>query len=951
MDQSNLSILLLPPDRIVAPYSWAGHVPFAMLLVQLAQPRLLVELGTHSGNSFNAFCQAVAHLGLTARCFAVDTWEGDPHAGNYGPEILVDLQTYQQGRYDSFATLCQTTFDAACDKFADGSIDLLHIDGLHTYEAVRHDFETWLPKLSERAVVLFHDTAVRRADFGVWRFWEEVSGRYPALEFPHSNGLGVLAVGAAVPATVRTLMKTEHGRTNGLLALCEHLGTAIVATHLLRDTEQALQCCNTHLAQIHTACQEARQLADNTMRDARRQRRAYESHIRDLECQIVTKETTLASIYASRSWRVTRPLRATTSVVKLGLHKTEAIYRLLPVPLRARLRPLLHPLRQSLLGAVTTTPLHLDQRASRYIAAIASLDRPPPDRFDFPEVAAPGFSVVLAAKDASATRRCLAALLPQCAPHACEVIICAAADCIIALASCLSGARFVASDKADAMCIFATGAAAARGNQVLCLTDACLPLPGFVDELFRVASPTASCVVPKLVTRDAHLAYPAVSGDDNDPLAPEFNFLRRIDTLPPPAFLATRATVAQADNTNVLVGIYHPLAEALLTDSTALPVVFFGDGGPHILILDLHTPTPDMDSGSVDAFFLMRLLTEMGYRVTFAPVADLAFRPRYTQDLQRIGVECLYRPHESSIAGHLHEVGARYDYIILSRLAVAEEFIDLARHECPQARLLFNTVDLHFLREMRQAEVERDARLARQAMHTRRLETGVMQRADATLVISEAEAELLRREFPEIRCFHLPLIMEIDDRLDTPFAERRDMFFIGGYKHRPNVDAVLYFVRNIWPAITARLPGVRFHIVGSHPPPEIEALTSDNIIVAGFVADVSPYFNEYRLSLAPLRYGAGLKGKVGRSLGYGCPVVATPIATEGMALCNGKDALIADTDEDFVAATVRAYEDATLWQQLAEGGRAYFEENFSLTAGRKRLAVIFADLGGDTVLL
>jgi hypothetical protein len=228
------------PDRHDVLSAWNGHIPFAMCLMDLAKPRVFVELGTHWGVSYCAFCQAVRELGLSTQCYAVDSWEGDPHASFYTSEVYSDLKAYHDPRYSHFSKLLKLTCDGALSRFQDGTVDVLHIDGYHTYEAVTHDFESWLPKLSEQAVVLFHDTNVRDRDtFGVWRFWDGIKDKYPSFEFLHSYGLGVIAVGERLPEPMRDFFNMPSERRAEVQQFFTNLGD-----HLTELNNSALQLEN-----------------------------------------------------------------------------------------------------------------------------------------------------------------------------------------------------------------------------------------------------------------------------------------------------------------------------------------------------------------------------------------------------------------------------------------------------------------------------------------------------------------------------------------------------------------------------------------------------------------------------------------------------------------------------------------------------------------------------------
>jgi O-antigen biosynthesis protein len=303
------SIDLYRPVRTEVPSAWFGHVPFGHWLAAELRPALLVELGTHNGVSFASFCDAVLDAELSTTCFAVDTWQGDPQAGEYGEEVWTDWNAFAHHRYGDFLHLLRMTFDEAVERFADGSIDLLHIDGLHTYEAVRNDVDRWLPKVSARGVVLMHDIAERDRDFGVWRVWDELKAAYPSFEFHHEHGLGVLAVGAEVPEAVRPFVEADDREAARLRARFAGAGDRLVLDEERLGLHRRLaQSYGDREAETAQAAARIASLEAElgTVRPEHDRLRADNSGLR----------RQAAELRASTSWRVTAPLRSVSSAVR-----------------------------------------------------------------------------------------------------------------------------------------------------------------------------------------------------------------------------------------------------------------------------------------------------------------------------------------------------------------------------------------------------------------------------------------------------------------------------------------------------------------------------------------------------------------------------------------------------------------------------------------------------------
>ncbi|KAF1017632.1 MAG: N-acetylglucosaminyl-diphospho-decaprenol L-rhamnosyltransferase [Stenotrophomonas maltophilia] len=366
-------------------------------------------------------------------------------------------------------------------------------------------------------------------------------------------------------------------------------------------------------------------------------------------------------------------------------------------------------------------------------------------------------------------------------------------------------------------------------------------------------------------------------------------------------------------------------------------------GGRQVLILDEEVPRPERDSGSLRQVNLIRLLLQAGAHVVFVPTRR-EHGGAATEALQQMGVEVWYAPFLDGVAGWLRQHGARIDVAMMVRHHVANECLPLVKRYAPQARTVFDTVDLHYLRERRGAEVAGDAALLRDAARTRASELAVMDRCDVTVLVSAAERDQLRADAPQVRVELVSNLHEVAGA-GAPRQERHDLVFVGGFRHPPNLDAMTWFIGEVFPLLRAQLPQVQLHCIGAGATDALLALaaTRPGVHMHGFVEDIVPYMDGARIAIAPLRFGAGVKGKINLSMAHGQPVVGTTCAVEGMHLRAGHDVLVADDAAGFAAAVARLYQDAALWQQLSQAGLANVAEHFSLDAARTTVQRVFFD--------
>lgn len=781
-----------------------------------------------------------------------------------------------------------------------------------------------------------------------------------------------------------------------------------------------------------------RQLQDAEERvrvsEARRQsiERQLEQRLREVDDALQRRDAEIDTIYASLSWKLSRPVRGAGRALRALRHgavaSVQPLWHRLPIPgnVRYRLKSLAFRRLSPFVRGTRAYAAWLEQarwieQGARALQGSEQAYPPAPVvedlRIEGGVAVNPLVSVIIPVHNKlDYTLACLDSIAKQLPATPIEVLV--VDDCSndetearLSVRDDIRYLRNAVNLGFVGSCNY--GATEACGEYLFFLNNDTLVLDGWLDALVLSFSEheDVGLVGSKLIYADGRLqeAGGIIWADASgwnwgrlaDPGAPEYNFVRDVDYCSGAALMVRRALfnelggfdqryapayyedtdLAFAVRAHGLRVLYQPFSQIVHYegvsagtdlssgmkayqvrnrelfldkwrhvlvahgDSQSRPPRLSADRRPvgRMLLIDDCTPTPDQDSGSLDMINYLRMLISFGYRVTFIPKSNLLHFGAYTTALQTMGVECLYHPYIDSVQSVIAERGSEFDVVMLARAGTAYACIDAVRDGCRDAKVIFNTVDLHFLRERRRAELETGRAESAEATEMERIERYVMERADTTIVISRVEEALLAQEAPDVRVRVIPLLREIPGR-SGGFDGRNGIVFVGGFRHPPNVDAMRWFCAEIWPSIRAELPDVTLSIVGSHMVPEVEALAGNGVHVVGFVEDISGIFAQARLSVAPLRYGAGQKGKVVTSLGFGVPCVLTGIAAEGLGLGETDGALFADEPADFAHAVVRLYQDAELWQRLSDGGLALVNREFSVDANRRKLEDLLREL-------
>lgn len=358
-------------------------------------------------------------------------------------------------------------------------------------------------------------------------------------------------------------------------------------------------------------------------------------------------------------------------------------------------------------------------------------------------------------------------------------------------------------------------------------------------------------------------------------------------------------------------------------------LIFWGNSPSkkNILVIDHHIPFFDRDAGSYRMYNLLKIFTELNYNVNFIG-DDINHLEPYDTVIEHLGVQVLYYPKIRSIKNFLSRWGQYYQIVIISRPNVAEKYFDDVRFFCYNAKIVYDTVDLRYLRQVRLAELKNDKKLMKKANKLKEIELQLIQKSDVIFVVSSIEKRILLQQNPLLNIHVVSLIYDINYP-PSNFVQRQDLLFLGGFLHSPNVDGIEWFIKEIFPLIMKIRPDIKLYIVGDNPPKKIQTFSSRNIIITGYQEDLSGFFNHCRVFIAPLRFGAGLKGKIIHSMSNGLPVVTTTIGSEGIGIIDGYNGFVSDDPALFADKVIQLYQREEIWNKFSIAGIEHIKNNYS----------------------
>lgn len=1007
-----LQIIQFQPKWVKRPLSWVGHLHFANFLINEIKPHIFVELGTHSGNSYFSFCQAVKDLGIATKCFAVDTWEGDEHSGKYGNEIYNEV-VVNNDLYSNFSTLLRMTFDSALIKFENKSIDILHIDGMHSYDAVKHDFESWLPKLTDNAIVLFHDTQVKSNNFGVWKLWEELKEIYPInIEFKNSNGLGVLQLNNLSNNKNIDWLIQNSAISIDLARYITSVGENFLK---LKEVELDLQEKEIKYNEINLL-KEVNDLKIN-LSEIKKQLRQSSSVLYEIQNKNTQISIELFNIINSISWKITVPIRELKRWVKFP---KKQVFRYLEfvvdspwfqfpeqlrnkvinfiskqtnkekadlVVLRERLK--INDMLEKSSELKKIKNLSEDQRIKLLLQIIDDIG------ISIPTHETPIVSVIIPVYGhLDYTLAAIVSILKNIPTNTFELII--VNDCSpdfsykvlkeikgVILLNNLENEGFISSCN--------KGAGLAKGKYLYFLNNDVEVLSGWLDNLVETFDnfPGTGLVGSKLLFENGLLqeAGGIIWSDGSawnfgrmlDPLDPLYNYAREVDycsgasiMIPkiifdelggfddhfkpayyedvdiafklrdkgyrviyqPLSVVIHHEGISSGTDLNKGVKAYQGINQLKFYDRWEKRLVNYQNPGENsdaakdrrhlhrILVLDNNTLTPNEDAGSLLIFNLCMLLRELSFQVTFIPTAAMLEVDKHTKRLQKVGIEVIYAPYTPNLEFHLKSSGNRYEAVMMVRPDCVIGAIDLVNQYCPDAQKIFHTIDMHHIRMIRESIVKNSDSIMSDALKMKAQEFSAINKSDCIIAVTAEDAAVIRKEMPDKNIFIFGMILN-QHKFVKSHQTRNGLVFVGGFGHAPNKDAIAYFVQEVMPTLITFHPDLVLSIVGSNIPEDIYQLESENIQVVGHVDNLDNFLSDRLINIAPLRFGAGIKGKIAHAMSCGLPSVATSLATEGMGLIDSNNVMIANNPHEFIRSIDRLIREPMLWSCLSQNGSKY----------------------------